>query len=46
MKCPKCGIDKEEMIDLLAQVGRESLKRIERLEALKDKKIKDLVNIE
>ena len=41
-KCKHCGVDKEEIMKLLAEIGRASLERIDRLEELRNKKLQIL----
>jgi len=46
MKCPNCGLDKEEIRMILKQLEDMSQRRTDELERLMSEKIDNLVNIE
>jgi len=43
MKCPHCGIDKEELYKVLAEMSKRTQQRIELLESIREGKIKRLL---
>ena len=46
MKCPTCGLDKEEIRMILKQLEDMSQRRTDELETLMNEKIDNLVNMD